>query len=373
MYRSYFLIILSLFVFSSISNAVADDNSKLSKTNNDNKWTPNSKDFDWVQLTSGEWLKGEIKSMYKKKLVFDSKKLNLLTIKWEDVKYLKSHLVCNVKIENIGSVEGILTVSEKLIIISKNKEVKSYERSKVISFTPSGDKEIDLWSLKFTLSINLKSGNTEQVDYTSQLSAKRHTADSKFTLDYIGNLSKTSGVTGTLEDTINNHRLTGAMDIYVTRRFFYNPVNAEYYSDAFLNIDERITFGAGLGYVLKDSSKIEWNLSVGPAYITTQYLSVQPGQAIKTSSTSLSISTDIDTTLTSKLDFIYKYNIQLSKKTSGGYSHHMIATLENEVTTDLDLNISAVWDRITFPTVDDIGNVPSSDDYRLLVGVSYSF
>jgi len=373
MYRNYFLIILSLFVFSSICNAASEDNVTLSKTNNDNSWTPDSKDFDWVQLTSGEWLKGEIKSMYKKKLEFDSKKLKLLSIKWEDVKYLKSHIEFNVKLENVASVEGILTISDKLIIISKDKKIQSFDRSKVISFTPSGNREIDLWSLKFTLSINLKSGNTEQVDYTSQFSAKRHTAGSRFILDYIGNLSKTNGVTGTLEDTINNHRLTGGLDIYVTRRFFYNPVNVEYYSDPFQNIDERITLGAGLGYVLKDNSDFEWNVSAGPAYITTQYLSVQPGEAIKNSSTSLSISTDVDATITSKLDFIYKYNVQLTRKASGGYSHHMIATLENEVTNDLDLNISAVWDRITFPTVDDIGNVPKSNDYRLMVGVSYSF
>ena len=26
-------------------------------------WKPNAADFDWIQLTSGEWLKGEIKSI----------------------------------------------------------------------------------------------------------------------------------------------------------------------------------------------------------------------------------------------------------------------------------------------------------------------
>ena len=34
--------------------------------------------FDWVQLKSGEWLKGEIKVMYEDSLEFDSEELELL-------------------------------------------------------------------------------------------------------------------------------------------------------------------------------------------------------------------------------------------------------------------------------------------------------
>jgi hypothetical protein len=51
----------------------------------------------------------------------------------------------------------------------------------------------------------------------------------------------------------------------------------------------------------------------------------------------------------------------------------MISTLKSEITRDLDLDISAVWDRISHPTEDDTGNLPEPDDYRLLLGLSYSF
>jgi hypothetical protein len=371
MYKSYFIIIISIGLLFSSSNIIAED--KATSKNNKNSWTPKAVDYDWLQLTSGEWLKGEIKSMYNKKLEFDSDKLDLLSIDWEDVKYLTSHIEGNVKIENIGSVIGTLTISDKIIIIKNNTEVQSYDRNKIISFTPAGDREIDLWALKFTLSMNLRSGNTEQIDYTSQISAKRRTADSRFVLDYIGNISKTNAVSGALEETINNHRLSGSLDIYVTRYFFYNPINVEYFRDPFQNIDQRLTFGAGLGYVIKDTSKIEWNLTAGPAYIATRYLSVQPGEDLNIESGSLSISSDLDLEISKSLDFIYKYNIQVSNKESGGYTHHMIATLESEITGDLDLNISAVWDRISHPTVDDLGNIPEPNDFRFLLGVSYSF
>ena len=51
----------------------------------------------------------------------------------------------------------------------------------------------------------------------------------------------------------------------------------------------------------------------------------------------------------------------------------MMATFKSEITRDLDLDISAVWDRISQPTEDDTGNLPEPDDYRLLLGLSYSF
>ena len=51
---------------------------------------PNAKDHDWLQTTSGEWIKGEIKGMYDKEIEFDSDEFDLLTIDWSDVKQLIS-------------------------------------------------------------------------------------------------------------------------------------------------------------------------------------------------------------------------------------------------------------------------------------------
>jgi len=341
--------------------------------NGNSEWRPEAIKFDWVQLTSGEWLRGELKSMYNKKLEFDSDKLDLLTIDWEDVKYLQSFQPGNVKIENHGSIVGVLTISDKKITVKNKQEIIEFNRDEIISFSPAGDREIDLWSINFTLGINLKSGNTEQVDTNLKLSAKRRTADSRFLLDYIGNLSKTNAISGNLVETINNHRLSGALDIYVTRYFFYNPINIEFYIDPFQNIELRTTIGAGLGYTFVDTGITEWNVTVGPAYISTKYSSVQAGDDIHVESGSLKISTELDTELTKTIDFIYKYNMLVSEKKSGGYSHHMIATLQSEISKELDLDISAVWDRMTYPTQDEAGVEPEQDDFQVLLGMSYSF
>src|SRR6185369_5914014 len=55
--------------------------------------------FDWIQLKSGEWLKGKIKSLQDEKLEFDSEELNLLTFDWKDIRALRSPRLQSVWIE----------------------------------------------------------------------------------------------------------------------------------------------------------------------------------------------------------------------------------------------------------------------------------
>ena len=352
---------LSTLFFSQVS--IADDH-----------WTPKATEYDWVQLTSGEWLKGEMKAMYSESLEFDSDKLDLLNIDWEDVQSLKSYRPSQVNLENHDEpVKGKLQISGDEVQVTDGDKTLTFDRIELISFSPAADRELDLWALKFTLSLNVRSGNTQQVDYTAQVAAKRRTAKSRLSIDYIGNISKTDTATGSLEETINNHRVTAGLDIYATRYFFYTPVSGEYFRDPFQNIDSRLTLGVGVGYTFYDTAQFEWRVNGGPAIIRTRYVSVQTGEDDDIHAGALVLGTDLDMEINSKTDFIFKYNIQASKSEVGGYTHHMIATIENELTGHLDLNVSLIWDRISQPTKDSSGNLPDPDDYRLLMGVSYTY
>ena len=46
--------------------------------------------YDWLQLDSGEWLKGELISLYNFSVEFDSDELGVLSIDWEDIRYIRS-------------------------------------------------------------------------------------------------------------------------------------------------------------------------------------------------------------------------------------------------------------------------------------------
>jgi len=345
--------------------AVADDNNR--------KWKPSADEFDWVQLTSGEWLKGEIKSMYNESFEFDSDKLDVLNIDLEDINYLQSFLPAHVNLEHVGEVTGVLNISGDQLTVTQGDIVKKYNIIELISFTPAGNGEMDLWAIKFTLGIDLRKGNTEQIDFTSALAAKRRTAKSRLKIDYLGNISKTDALGGELEETVNNHRLNASLDKYVTRNFFYTPIFVEYYRDIFQNIEKRLTAGIGIGYTIINTPKTEWNVSSGPSYLSTKYVSVLPGEELEVDSGSLALTTNVDIEINNKIDFIYKYNIQLSSEEAGGYTHHMIATFENELTSEFDLDVSFVWDRINSPTIDDRGEEPEPDDLRFVLGVSYSY
>ena len=46
---------------------------------------PSPESFDWIKLTSGEWLKGEIKGKRDLDFEFDSDELGLLILDWGDI------------------------------------------------------------------------------------------------------------------------------------------------------------------------------------------------------------------------------------------------------------------------------------------------
>lgn len=336
-------------------------------------WLPAAKAFDWVQLTSGEWLKGEIKSMYNDSLEFDSDKLDMQTIDWKDVKYLKSYRPSSINVEGHELVTGSLQISEDKVTITNGEKVQEFKRSDLVSLAPSGDRERDLWAMKLTLGLNVRSGNTDQLDYNAKFNAARRTARSRFSLDYIGNISKTGDSEGNLVETINNNRINASTSMYATRQFYYTPLFIEYYRDPFLNLDKRVTAGIGAGYTLYDTAGFEWNVNGGPAYVGTKFISVQPGEEQTVKAGALVFGTDLDYDITNTVEFIFNYRIQAAKQEAGGYTHHMIGTFETEIIGSLDFDISLIWDRISEPATDADGNTPTPDDYRLTVGVSYEY
>jgi hypothetical protein len=336
------------------------------------EWRPPEDGFDWVQLKNKEWLMGEIKSMYKDSLEFDSDNLDLQNIDWADVTYLRSAGESSINIEDVGEITGVLEITGDTIKLIDGEDVKEFNRARLISLTPAGDREFDLWAVDLTLSLNIRSGNTEQIDYTTRFSAKRRTAGSRVAADYVGSISKTDAGTGTLVETINNQRVSIGWDIYATRNFFYSPFFGEYYRDPFQNIDQRLTAGIGIGYTIMDTGKIEWNVSGGPAYQSVKYISVEAGQDASVTGGALVLGTDYDHEINSMLDFIFNYNLTSASAELGGYTHHMLASIETEITGSLDFDVSLMWDRVGQPTADAAGNSPTPDDYRLMVGINWS-
>jgi putative salt-induced outer membrane protein YdiY len=346
-------------------------------------WTPDGsrpEGFDWIQLTNGEWLKGDLKVLYNDSLEFDSDELGLLSFDWEDVQQVICHAPQSVRIEDAesgqtkiwqiqgdaGTVVGFLRIDGDKVFMETDEGTLEFDRSTLVSIAPGESSELDYWSIKLTLSIDLSGGNTEKEDYSLNLNTKRRTSLTRFYFDYRGIYSETQNI-----ETSNSHRAGTYFDIFSTRRFYWRPVFAEYYRDPFANIAHRGTIGAGVGYTIIDTAKTEWILTPGIAYIYTEYDSVEAGEDSTAQTPALVVSTEYDTELTKKTDFNILYNFNVVNEESGTYFHHAKASLEIELTGTLDLDLSLIWDRIQDPAPDEDGIVPEQDDYYFFCGLSF--
>ena len=339
-------------------------------TNWDSALPPTDK-FDWLQTTSGEWLKGELKVLYSGSLEFDSKKFKLRTLKMKDVAQYLGHGSKRISIQTpTGSrtVDGIITIDRQRVMVISDKGKESFDRSQLISITPGASTESDNWSGKISLGLNYTRGNTDQTDNIGNLLIRRRTPENRLLINYLGQESDVNNF-----QTVNNHRLNLLYDVYPERGFFWRPLYLEYYHDPFQNIDHRATISIGAGYHLLDKPGITWNVSGGPAYRATRYDSVQDGEENEADTPALVAGTFFDTALTNSVDFKTLYNVTILNRESGTYTHHARATFNIELTSIVDLDVALVWDRTRDPQPKADGSVPDQDDTQWLLTLGIEF
>lgn len=324
--------------------------------------------YDWVQLTSGEWLKGEIKVMYQDSLEFDSDKLKLLKLDMDDVKTIRSGRVMSVRRVGDRVATGKLLLEGSQVTVLGEGPPQEFPRGELLSVAAGVPKEANYWSANVSVGGNISSGNSDQTNVSVIADAKRQTVDSRVALSYLGNYNTANEVS-----TANNHRAGVVWDWFMSDRLFVRPVFAEYYSDPFQNIDRQITLGAAMGYELIHTPKTNWYVFAGPAYQGTRFDAVPPGEPRSQSSPALSAGTSLSIELTKDIDFNYDYRFQLTSEAAGRYNHHMIGAIKIDLTDRLNLNVSLIWDRISKPATDAQGVTPLPNDYQLVFGIGYDF
>ena len=334
-------------------------------------WKPEApvvKKFDWIQLNSGEWLKGELKRLYDKKLEFDSDELGLLELDWNDVKQVRGQRPFSVYFDERVTAEGLMLVTDEKVYVTIEGDRQEFERAQLVSFGPGATREIDYWSGKITFGATLTRGNTEQTQWSSEADIKRRTSNTRLTIDWLGNFTEADG-----EQTVDNQRLNFSYDVFMAREYYLRPIFGEFFRDPFSNIRYRYTVGTALGYHIIDTPKTEWDVTVGPAYQETRFESVEAGENETESTPALVGETRFDTELTRTLDFDFRYNFQIVNEASGTYTHTFNAKLSTELTRWLDLDLSFVWNRIQDPQPAEDGTVPKQDDFFYIIGLGIEF
>lgn len=323
---------------------------------------------DWIQLKSGEWLRGELKYIQSKDVEFDSDELEQQTLKLKDITRVYTAHRVFARFENGEPVYGRVVISNDVVNVLSEPPVSS-SREELLGITPSGGKAgIRNWSGAVNVGISLQSGNTRQSTYATSAELARRTPNTTMLIDYLGNYSEFNGT-----QIANNQRVNGTYDVRLNQDWFVRPVQLEYYQDTLANILYRLTGGFGAGYYVFDQTGLEWKLSAGPSYQYTRFDTVEPGQTDSTASPAALFNSSFEADITRRLTFKQSWQSIFTDQKAGLYTHHAVSTLEFEIKKHLTLDVSFVWDYLYNPEAKSSGVVPQKSDYYLTVGFGVRF
>jgi putative salt-induced outer membrane protein YdiY len=323
---------------------------------------------EWVRLTSGEWLRGDVEALVGGTLEFDSEQLDGLSLDWDDVAELHTSRPFTVLLENRGRATGRLVLGKQLLRVSGDEGEWTFRRDDVQRIVKGSLRERDHWSGSLRLGFAARRGNTDQTDLSLGAAAKRRTAGTRLVTSLDVLESEQDG-----SEIADNQRFRANFDVFLTSRLYWTPLALELYSDRFQNIDLRATPSTGLGYTFVDTGKVEWSGAAGIGYRYTRYESVAPGQDREDEETVAIFGTRVDSDLTEKMDLAASYQIQVSLEDSNDTQQDASLVLDYDLWGDLDLTIGFLWSRVGDPEPDSSGNTPEPDDFRLDVGLGWSF
>lgn len=333
---------------------------------------PADSKFDWIQLDSGEWLKGDLKGMYNESLEFDSDKMDLQEFDFDDVIRMRTRNAQRVLMQKKGDEEkiytGMLQMHKDKVELLQGDRTMEFPRDEVVAIAQKTERERDNWSGNLSIGMNARGGNSDTIDAYVSGSLKRQTARTRYNVDYRSNYSGTRD-----QETANNQRLKIDSNIFLSYRLYWRFVEAEFYRDKFSNIDRQFSIQSGLGYYLFRTPKTEWAFGAGLGFQRTKYYSVEPGEEDVSESPYLAAGTELDYQITSTVDYLLDYSFRLLNESNGSYTHHLVTTFSLDLIVDMDLDVSLVWDRVQDPTPNADGELPDQNDYQLIFSLAYDF
>ena len=334
-------------------------------------WTPppptDSDRFDWIELKSGEWLKGRIRYLRQEDLEFDSEELDIHIWDWDKILTVRSSRLLSMRFTDNSVIKGSLLVTKTEVQIVNESGTRSFPRSELLAIAPSGSHRRDIWSLDVSVGFSSRQGNTNEISNNSQLTAMRETPLSRQKFEYRGNYGK-------LEDVVNkeDQRWSVESDFFFSRRFFVRVPDLEYFHDPQQNLSYRITFGCSVGYDLIQTAHTEWQLTAGPALQWNSY-NTEADTENKGESKAMVLGSGLEIELTKRLDFSCDYRGQFAASSQGGNMHHTVSTIEFEIHKRLTVDFSLTWDRIAEPEPKEDGSTPEPDDLQFITSLGIHF
>lgn len=323
---------------------------------------------DWIRLTSGEWLRGELSSLDRDRIEFDSEELDELTLDWEDVVEVVTEAPFTLLLPDRSTIVGVPRFEGDAVVVRTAEGERRYSRDQIEGFVRGRPTERNYWSGRVKLGGSVRSGNTDQFDSMLAVKATRRTAASRLSLSL-------DSVAGSVEgtETVNNQTMRGSIDYFVSPRVYARPLGFELFRDRIQNIDLRATPYTAVGYILLDEADVEWEVDAGLGYRYTRYVSVEEGEDDTSGEMTGILGTAYTNELTPDVDLTFVYYAQIGLEDTEDTNQATAFGLTFELPWDLDFDFRVVWKRVGMPAADEDGEIPDEDDLRVDVGVSWEF
>jgi putative salt-induced outer membrane protein YdiY len=327
-----------------------------------------SGDATWIELTSGEWLKGTISALYDSVVYFDSEHFGNIRIKLSKIRRISGHGEFEITLQGQSPLNGNLEIVEESVVIAVGSQRFDYDRTELIAITPSAKRERDRWSGSVRMGVSLRRGNSDISEADLAMGAIRRTPTSRVTADYLAEINETEG-----ERIADSHRVNITYDQFAAGRLFWRPVSFQYFHDRPQNIQHQATIDSGVGYRLVDSPRVNWDIQAGIGVNYLNHVSVIPGESENETSPVGTLGSDLTVEVTPSIDYELFVDMNFLNSESGRYQHHIVTSLSTNLIGNLDFDVSLIWDRTEKPQRKEDGTLPEKDDLRLIFGLGYDF
>lgn len=321
--------------------------------------------YDWILLTSGEWLKGNLKRMREDQIEFDSDKLNIVKFDWEDVDQVHSPQINTYVFGDKVDLFGRAVVTKDQVLLETADGVQIYPRSDLLSIVQGTGRERDWWSMRVGAGFSANAGNTDQGSLNAYFQLVRADYRTRARAAYEATVGYANG-----EQNVNRHIGTIQVRLFLSRRWYFTPAATQLLNDRFQNIHFRATPGAGAGVHVFDTKKVEWDIDAGLGYQYLNVLSTEAGAKDPQSDGFATVGT------WAEFEFYKDVNLELEWRTNfvyttiGNTNHTGRAKFSLEITDIFDFETSFLFLRTEDPPARSDGAVPAKNDYQLIVSVA---
>ena len=321
---------------------------------------------DWVQLASGEWLRGNIERMRGGVMEFNSDELALIGYDWKKVQELHSPRANTYNFNDGTDLVGPAMIDEEFVVVQTVDGMVTRPRAELSAIIEHTRRERNYWSTILRLGLTANAGNTENLTFNAFWQLVREDTFTRAAVTYDGTFG-----TANRAEVANRHLAGADVDIFVHPIIYVKALTGQLLYDRFQNIRLRAAPATGVGFHLITTYIVNWDLEFAPAGY--QYLSLldpAPGVENPQNDGYMMFRMFVDLDFTDDIQLLLEWRTNLVYTTIGNTNHVGSLDFTVRVTTLLHTNISFLYLRTEQPFPRSDGTVPKQNDYQVVFGIS---